>query len=130
MKERTAWRRMIQRCTNPKDKNYKTYGGRGIKVCDRWMKSFDTFFEDIGSAPSEDLTIDRINNNGNYEPNNCRWATRKQQSNNKRDNVIIRFNGQSKTLAEWAEAFGMKYHTVYRLHLRGYELREAFEQRL
>jgi len=78
-----SWRDMKRRCHNPNRKAYKNYGGRGIKVCDRWM-DFVNFLEDMGECP-EGLTLDRINNDGNYEPGNCRWATRKQQVQNRRD---------------------------------------------
>jgi len=77
-----SWACMIQRCTNPKNHKYEIYGGRGITICDRWKK-FENFLEDMGQRPTN-TTIDRINVNGNYEPSNCRWATPKQQNNNKR----------------------------------------------
>ena len=84
--EYRAWGGMIQRCTNPKDRTFKNYGGRDIQVCDRWRK-FTNFFSDMGLRP-EGLSIDRINNNGNYEKSNCRWATWIEQNNNKRPRKI------------------------------------------
>jgi hypothetical protein len=78
-----AWRGMMSRCYNPKSSGYKYYGGRGITVCERWKNSSNSFMEDMGPRPSPKHSVDRINNDGNYEPSNCRWATWKEQANNK-----------------------------------------------
>lgn len=115
-KEWNAWRMLRQRCNKPESKFYINYGGRGIKVCDRWMKSFENFYKDMGLAPSKTHSIDRINVNGNYEPDNCRWATPKQQANNKRMNLVIEFNGEKKTLQQWSEYYNIGPRTIkYRL---------------
>lgn len=106
-----SWAGIFQRCDNRKNPAYKNYGGRGITVCERWRESFENFFEDMGIRP-EGKTIDRIDHDGNYELTNCRWATPKQQSENKRNNVIITIGNESQTLSVWCEAFGLDYKTA------------------
>jgi len=115
-----TWRDMLQRCENPNDKRYKDYGGRGITVCPEWhdVKVFINWA--LASGWGKGLTLDRINNDGNYEPSNCRWATWKVQQRNKRNNHLITFNGKTQTMAEWADETGILYDTlearVNRLH--------------
>lgn len=109
-----TWDSMRQRCRNPDNKDFANYGGRGISVCDRWNE-FQTFLADMGERPSG-MTLDRIDVNGNYEPSNCRWATPKAQSRNKRNNVVVEFDGQQMTVAEWAEKTGIERKTLeYRI---------------
>lgn len=97
-----SWDSMVQRCTNSNFRQYKDYGGRGITICERWKK-FINFLRDVGKPPSKNHSIDRINNNGNYCKENCRWSTRKQQARNRRTNRFITHNGKTQCLAEWSE---------------------------
>ena len=100
-----VWRAMLNRCNNPNDKSYSDYGGRGIKVCDRWAL-FETFLADMGERPSDKHQIDRIDNDGNYCPENCQWVTRDIQVKNKRNNHFITANGETLHLSEWARRLG------------------------
>ena len=102
-----SWESMKQRCTNPNSPDYHKYGGRGIKVCDRWLNSFDSFLEDMGERPKA-RTLDRIDNEGNYEKSNCRWATTKDQLLNRRNTVKIEYIGSLKTIKELSEISGFK----------------------
>lgn len=108
--EYLSWCCMNQRCNNPNDPQFSDYGGRGIKICPEW-KEFAAFFADMGKRPSG-TTIDRIDANKGYSPDNCRWATKVQQQNNRRSNVVIEMDGQAKTLTEWCVALGRNYSTV------------------
>jgi len=105
------WAGIHTRCTNHNEKSYERYGGRGIKVCDRWLK-FENFLADMGERP-DGMSLDRINNNGDYEPNNCRWATRKEQCRNRRNNRLVEYRGETKLLVEWCELLGLKYKLIY-----------------
>jgi hypothetical protein len=100
--EYLIWKGMRQRCLNPRNPNFRSYGGRGITICERWQASFAAFLADMGPRPSPQHSIDRVNNDGNYEPGNCRWALRVQQLNNHRRSHRITFNGETHTVAEWA----------------------------
>lgn len=108
--EYKSWRAMIQRCCDSKNVAFKNYKERGITMCERWLK-FDFFLEDMGKRP-KGTTLDRINNNGNYEPGNCRWATPKQQGRNTRVNVRYEINGIWKTIPEWSEISGVNSGTI------------------
>lgn len=105
--EYRTWAMMCKRCNDSDNPLHKNYGGRGISVCDRWNESFENFLADMGPRPSYEMSIDRINVNGNYEPGNCRWATDKEQANNTRRNRRITFNGLTLTLNEWAVKIGI-----------------------
>lgn len=108
-----TWQNMKARCYRKSAREYENYGGRGIKVCDEWKSSYEAFKEwSINNGYTDELTIDRIDVNGNYEPSNCRWITNKEQQNNRRDNVIYEFNGETKTLAQWSEYLGICYKTL------------------
>lgn len=108
-----VWLNMRLRCSDPEHKNFSDYGGRGIKVCDRWQNSFANFYADMGDRP-EGYSLDRIDNNGNYCPENCRWADQKTQNRNKRNNALVSFKGERKTLREWAEVLGIRYKSLKR----------------
>jgi hypothetical protein len=107
-----SWKAMVARCTRPSHQRYAVYGGAGITVCDRWL-SFDAFLDDMGERPLG-KTLDRVDNNKGYLPENCRWATRKEQSRNRRDNQTATIDGETKTLAEWAELNGLAIGTLER----------------
>lgn len=110
--EYNAWIHMIHRCGNPNDKAFKHYGGRGITVCARWRSSFDDFYEDMGPRPSKDFSLDRVDTNGNYEPQNCKWSTRIEQANNKSENRRINFEGQMLTVREISDKTGLPIRTI------------------
>ena len=109
-----CWSNLKQRCNNPNNKDYKKYGGRGIKVCDRWLNSFENFLEDMGEAP-EGMSIDRTNNDGNYEPNNCRWTTSETQSRNCRGstNSLSKYKGVSKHQKIWRARIRYNKKEIY-----------------
>lgn len=104
--EHNIWCKMIERCTKPTDPAFKWYGARGISVCERW-RDYSNFFSDMGPRPSTSHTLDRIDCDGNYCPENCRWATWEEQQNNRRNNRIIEINGEALTMAQWSERLGL-----------------------
>ena len=118
-----VWHNMIQRCINPKNKYYKNYGGRGIKVCKRWM-TFENFLIDMNESPGG-YAIDRIDNDKGYYKSNCRWATRKEQARNKRNNRLITYRGKTQCLAEWAEKLKIPYPVLYGRFRRGWATEKA-----
>lgn len=107
------WTQMKTRCYNKSDEHFPDYGGRGITVCDEWKDSFESFCDwAMASGYSDDLTIERIDVNGNYCPENCRWATRKEQTVNRRSTLFLTYKGETKTLKEWSELTGINYQTI------------------
>ena len=105
-----CWRGMRQRCLSPANNTYARYGGRGIKICDRWL-NFSNFVADMGE-PAAGKTIERIDNDKGYSKENCRWASMKEQCQNRGSSVFVEYNGQRKTMAEWSEISGIKYATL------------------
>lgn len=120
------WGLMKLRCNNPNTINYNDYGGRGIKVCDEWANDFEVFYEWAMAHGYDDaLTIDRIDFNGNYSPDNCRWATNKQQQNNRRSNKVVSFDDKQMTISEWSDALGMNYDALEKRLLNGWSAERA-----
>jgi hypothetical protein len=120
----TTWAAMKNRCHSSTSQWYSRYGGRGIKVCDRWLESFENFLADMGERP-DGASIDRIDNDGNYEPSNCRWATRLQQERNKGSNRYFTINAERRALSEWCELYGANYQRVYARLLLGWDIEKA-----
>ena len=121
------WVGMKNRCYNKNEPVYYRYGGRDIIVCDEWKNDFMAFYNwSMANGYQEGLTIDRINNNGNYEPSNCRWITRKEQCRNRSTNKIFSYNGKSYCVMEWAKKIGIKYHTLLHRLNSGWEIERAF----
>ena len=119
---------MKTRCTNPNYDKYQYYGGKGISICDEWMKSYKVFEEwAITHGYNDDLTLDRIDTDGNYTPQNCRWVSRKDQANNRTSNHYITYNGETKTLQAWANQYGITSNTLYRRIRDGWPLNKAIE---
>lgn len=103
---------MKKRCTNQNHHAYARYGGRGISVCDRWSKSYEDFLSDMGARPSRSHSIERIDNDGPYSPDNCRWATTLEQGANKRNNHLITYHDRTQTMAQWARERGIPYQKL------------------
>ena len=120
--EYAAWASTLARCYNSKNPGYKNYGGRGIAVCQEW-DSFEAFYRDMGPRPIGH-TLERKNTNEPYCKNNCKWATQKEQQNNRRNNRFLTYNNKTKTLAQWAEEFNIKYNTLW-ARLRNWSIGRA-----
>lgn len=118
-----SWNEMLKRCTDPRNSGYPRYGGRGIRVCDAWMNSFEAFLRDMGPRAAG-TTIDRIDNDGNYEPGNCRWVDAKTQARNRGNNRLVTFKGETLTVTEWAQRIGIHPSTLA-IRLRNWPVEEA-----
>lgn len=120
------WCNIKTRCYNKSNKRYLDYGGRGITVCDEWLHDFQAFYDwSMANGYRDDLTIDRIDNNKGYLPDNCRWVTQKEQQNNRRNNHLITYNGKTQTLAQWADEIGLSYKTIQSRIKRGWNIEKA-----
>ena len=128
----SSWIDMKRRCYNPKIESYKYYGGRGIKVYKPWRRSYIWFKRwALKNGYKEGLTIDRIDNDGNYEPDNCKWSTAKEQARNRRSNKLITYKGETHCLTEWAEILGINENTFYsRLNGHGWSIEKTFTEKV
>lgn len=128
--EHNTWTTIRNRCYNKNEPSYKYYGAKGIVMCDEWKDNFMQFFIDMGKRPADKQSIDRIDSKGNYCKENCRWATQKEQNNNKKSNVLVTYNGKTQNIAQWAEETGLSYNTLYfRLVRDKLPIEEAFSKR-
>jgi len=124
--EYQIWHSMKARCTNPLAANFQWYGGRGISVCESWLESFEAFHHDMGDRPPG-RSLDRIDNNGPYSPENCRWASKETQNGNRRSNRILTYLGETHTLTEWARKLNILPDTLsYRIN-KGWTVERAFQ---
>lgn len=123
----SIWKNMKQRCVNPHNTYYCNYGGRGIKVCSEWEHDFQSFYDwAVAHGYSDNLTIDRIDNDAGYSPTNCQWSTKKHQERNKRRNHMVEINGETKTLAEWCEIYSIAYDKARSCLRYGGSVEDAF----
>ena len=121
------WLGMKKRCFNPNNPKYADYGQRGITVCERWKNSFNAFYQDMGDQP-QGCSLDRINNGGDYTPENCRWADAQQQANNRRGNRVVIFRDEAKTLTEWSVIVGVNPSTLANRLTKGWPIEKAFAE--
>ena len=126
--EYEIWHSMKSRCFNPQATGFPSYGGRGITVCKRWKDSFSMFYRDMGPRPSASLTLERIDNDKNYTPKNCCWASRKRQQRNRRKSRMITHAGERLCLSEWAERIGMDYNTLFSRLSNGWSVERALSE--
>lgn len=128
-REYITWTNIKARCTNPNNNSYYNYGGRGITVCDKWLESFENFYEDMGNCP-KGFSIERVNNNKGYNKNNCIWASSKTQSMNRRSNFIVNYKGEEKPLKQWCEDLNLEYKKVFaRIKQLGWTIDKALSIR-
>lgn len=123
--EYKIWVGIRRRCLDASDALFPYYGGRGIAMCERWRDSFEAFLSDVGRRPSRAHSIDRIDNNGPYEPGNVRWATRTQQGRNRRNNLRATIDGETRLVIEWCEALGLNYKRVHNRMAHGWSAEDA-----
>ena len=122
----SIWTNMHTRCHNKNNAKYKNYGARGIRICSEWEKDFMSFYDwSMENGYDDELTIDRVNNDGDYEPSNCRWVTQKIQQNNRTSNRLITHNGKTQTMQQWAIEKGIKYTTLRMRIEYGWSVDEA-----
>ena len=123
------WRNMKNRCYNPNVERYNRYGGRGIKICDEWKDDFQVFYEwSMNHGYSDKLSIDRIDTNGNYSPNNCRWITMPEQADNKSNSRLFEFNNSAHTVSEWSEKTGISRDVIWNRIKRGWSIDKVLTQ--
>jgi hypothetical protein len=127
-KEYKAWQNMLQRCTNPNNEHYANYCGRGISVCERWL-DFRNFLSDMGLCP-DGMTLDRTENNAGYEPGNCRWVDMKVQTNNRRTNRLIEYEGKAQSVTQWAAEYQISFNTLKSRLKRGMKIGDALTKPL
>lgn len=127
--EYSVWRGMVTRCHYERDAKYGYYGGRGIRVCERWRTDFGAFYFDVGQRPSPAYSLDRLDSNGHYEPGNVRWATKGEQSRNMRSNVRLEWRGERRTASEWADQIGIGRSTLHGRLQRGWSVERALTEK-
>lgn len=123
-REYLIWSHMKDRCYNKKNAAFKNYGGRGISICERWRNSFAAFLNDMGTCPVG-LTLNRVDNDGDYKPSNCNWTTYESQNRNRRDNVNLKAGKISKTITEWSRQIGLSRHAIRHRLSRGWSVKQA-----
>ena len=126
-----VWGSMKKRCTNPNCDAYHNYGGRGITICNEWLDNFKAFYDwAISNGYTSGLTLDRIDNDGNYEPSNCRWVDKATQVSNRRNTRFITYNGKTQSLKAWADELNLDYHALYSRIARGWDLKDALAKEM